>query len=232
VFQFDPGSAQVRAEYQAEPKDTVDPPKAAASGTGPSFGFVAAEDFVRCVVASTSIPGAFRPQRIELQSLDGRKKVAHDVVDGGVLNNSPIHVAIDLDATHVISLELDPLVDQGTFQAEAPEAPMNLPQNLSGTLATLLRQTTSEDIRRASSWNRHLSTSGQPSKTKRLVQLYRVAPRARRLGLLDFDGHYPSLTGPPEPSLASWLEQGYDDTMELPLFWDATFEAAPSEAPP
>jgi predicted acylesterase/phospholipase RssA len=230
VFQFDPGNAPVRPEYLAEATDATEIPQMAASG-GLSFGFVAAEDFVRCVVASTSIPGVFRPQRIVLSSLDGTRKVSHDVVDGGVLNNSPIHVAIDLEATHVISLELDPLVDQGTFEAEAPAAPMDLPQNLSGTLATLLRQTTSEDIRRASSWNRHLRTPGQASQTKRLVQLYRVAPRARRLGLLDFGGHYPNFTGPPDPSLGAWLEQSYADAMTLPLFWDATFEAAPAHTP-
>jgi len=28
--------------------------------------------------------------------------VEHDFVDGGVLNNSPIHVALDAGATHII----------------------------------------------------------------------------------------------------------------------------------
>ena len=62
------------------------------------------------ILASTSIPGVFPSQRIESHpSTPSADSVKHDFVDGGVLNNSPVNVTVDAGATHIISIELDPL---------------------------------------------------------------------------------------------------------------------------
>jgi len=71
-------------------------------GPYPSGGWIRSGDFVTCVAASTSIPGVFPAQRITLEGIGTSDKVEHDFVDGGVLNNSPIHVALDAGATHII----------------------------------------------------------------------------------------------------------------------------------
>jgi len=59
-------------------------------------------------------------QRMTLHQIAGNGVTEHDFVDGGVLNNTPIHIAIDAGATHVISFELEPLRRHGTFMYLAP----------------------------------------------------------------------------------------------------------------
>jgi hypothetical protein len=98
------------------------------------------------------------------------------------------------------------------------------------TFETLLAHATNEGIRAASSWNRSLvaqESSGAPGK--RLVPIYRMAPRRRDLNLIDFDGHYESPLSGARPTLLEWLGQGREDAEGKALFWNATFEADPVE---
>jgi predicted acylesterase/phospholipase RssA len=193
-----------------------------------SGGWVKSADFVTCVAASTSIPGVFPAQRITLQGIVGNEVVDHDFVDGGVLNNSPIHIALDAGATHIISLELEPLRQQGAFRYIAEGELPSLGRNLVETFETLLAHATAEGIHSASAWNRELlARGGTHAREKRLVPIFRMAPRRRELNLMDFDGHYESAFSRPKPSLVEWLAQGATDARDAALFWEATFQADP-----
>lgn len=193
-------------------------------------GWVSARDFVTCVVASTSIPGVFPSHRLTLHSLDGKDDAEHDFVDGGVLNNTPIHIAIDAGATHVISLELEPLRRERAFMYVERAEPPNLGRNLAETFQTLLSGATRQGIRVSSSWNRQIRDApGTVPPGKRLVPIFRMAPRRRELNLIDFNGHYNSAFSKADPSLEQWLIKGQSDAGQPnpKLFWDATFEADP-----
>lgn len=191
-------------------------------------GWVKARDFVTCVVASTSIPGVFPSQRITLHSTNGSDAVEHDFVDGGVLNNSPIHIAMDAGATHVISFELDPLRQHDTFQYLAEGDEPSLGRNLIQTFETLVSHSTSQGIHTASAWNRELVSVGAGDPKKRLVPIFRFAPRRRELNLIDFNGHYASAFSRARPTLEGWLNQGLLDASTERLFWRATFQADPT----
>ena len=195
-------------------------------------GWLSSDQFVTCVVASTSIPGVFPSQRIALHGTPGNGDAEHDFVDGGVLNNTPIHIAIDAGATHVISFELEPLMQISALHYVAEGEPPSLGRNLIQTFETLLAHSTSQGIHMASSWNRGLVTQGSSGSAsqKRLVPIYRMAPGRRDLNLIDFDGHYDSACSKPRPTLEQWLTQGLTDASQKKLFWNATFEADPKEA--
>ena len=204
------------------------PPRGYGVATDRSGGWVASDCFVSCVVASASIPGLFPSQRIELRSLFGQGRAQHDFVDGGVLNNTPIHIAIDAGATHVVSFELEPLRQVTAFQYLAEGNPPSMGRNILQTFETLVAHSTSQGIEAACAWNRNLISDQTKGATgKRLVPIYRMAPRRRDLGLIDFDGHYESPFSRARPSLEEWLRQGRDDAERQPLFWNGTFEAHP-----
>ncbi len=207
-------------------------------------GAVSESYLLQCVVASTSIPGVFPSQRILLYRADGSGAVTHDFVDGGVLNNAPVHIAIDAGATHVISIELNPLVDRGPLHpstnVEGDEP--RLVGNLIRTFETLLTMATGEDIRGAASWNRRIRTARRAAEAahvaesgltsvKQEIPIFRVAPAERRVDTIEFDGHYESLSGAPSPGLTAWAEQGFTDAAAGRIFWAATYDASP-DAPP
>jgi predicted acylesterase/phospholipase RssA len=209
-------------------------PDRSPSGYGTALdrecGWVRSDQFVTCVVASTSIPGVFPSQRIALHGTPGNGDATHDFVDGGVLNNAPIHIAIDAGATHVVSFELEPLKHISALHYLAEGDPPSLGRNVVQTFETLLAHSTSEGIHAASSWNRSLVTDASPGAPgKRLVPIYRMAPRRRDLNLIDFNGHYQSAFSGPRPTLEQWLSQGLDDAAQKKLFWNATFEADPGK---
>ena len=68
--------------------------------------FTLPQNLLQALAASSAVPGAFPTQRIGIYGRDTRTSAHHHFVDGGVLNSSPIHIAIDAGATHVISLEV------------------------------------------------------------------------------------------------------------------------------
>lgn len=200
-------------------------------------GTTAAENLITCVVASASIPAVFPSQRPSLIHPLTKKVLLHDFVDGGVLNNAPLHVAIDAGASHVLSFELNDLAEPDPFTPGlelhlAGKSPSIL-ENLTQTFLTLLDLSTREDIRHASQWNKLLFRQPSPversEKKKDVVWLYRMAPVGEQeVTLLDFDGHYTTPWGPPKTSLTTWLKKGTADAHKR-QFWDATFMAAPKE---
>jgi len=207
-------------------------------------GAVSESYLLQCVVASTSIPGVFPSQRIELYRADGGGSITHDFVDGGVLNNAPVHIALDAGSTHVISIELNPLVDRGPLHesTRAEGAEPSLVGNLIRTFDTLLTMATGEDIRGAAAWNRRIRAArlaareknapeSGPTTVKSEVAIFRVAPETRRVDTIEFDGHYESLFGGASPGLTAWAEQGYTDAAAGRIFWAATYDASP-DAPP
>jgi predicted acylesterase/phospholipase RssA len=198
------------------------------------------EHLIDTIVASTSIPGVFPSQQIEI--LGGRTSSSyHDFVDGGVLNNSPIHAAIDSGATHIVSIELEPLEEMRSDASPTQRGPLGLSGNLLSTFTTLLRETTLTDVRMAAAWNRQLRAraalaaceashghSENPDlDQKRLVRLFRIAPRERRIDTIEFDGHV-AASPAQSVSLAQWLEEGFNDAFDGTEFWDATIIACPS----
>jgi hypothetical protein len=203
---------------------------------------VADSQLLRCVVASTSIPGVFPSQRIRLGPASGGAEAVHDFVDGGVLNNTPMNVAVDARATHVISIELDPLHADEPLEAASRGSEPNLVENVAETFTTLLALATTEDIYRTVTINKLVRAQApglskadlrlRKPQEKRVVDIYRIAPRKRLLGTLEFNGHYPEAFGSPNPSLVEWLDAGAGDVRQGSPFWRATFEAYPREAHP
>jgi len=213
----------------------------APDGAAGRCATTADSQLLRCVVASTSIPGVFPSQRIRLGPMAGGAEAVHDFVDGGVLNNSPMNVAVDARATHVISIELDPLHAEPPLRIPSGGAEPNVVQNVARTFYTLLTLATTEDIYKTVSVNRliraqALAASPGLSRArllaselhkKRVVEIYRIAPATRDLGTLEFNGHYPNALASPNPSLVDWLDKGAGDVRTESPFWRATFQAYP-----
>lgn len=163
------------------------------------------------------------------------------MVDGGVLNNTPVHIAIDAGATHVISLELEPLGLVGPLAEPGQTAAASLLEAGLGTVQTLLALATEEDVRGAVAWNRFLAQNREllshegcetavpddaacARKGKRLVPLYRIAPEERLVSTLEFDGRFEGTRL--ATSLRDWLRRGKVDA-ERSAWWRATVQPDP-----
>ncbi len=210
--------------------------------------FALPENFLQSIVGSTAVPGAFPAQEIGFYGPGGRREVRHVFVDGGVLNNSPVHIAIDAGATHMISLEVEPLGVTPALDVDDRKQNYNLLGTAIETFSALLELSTSEDIRRTVTWNRflaeHPEVVGRPSgvpdtadaaarpdtanprprTSKRIIPLYRIAPEKREIGTVEFDGHYED--GRCVVTLRDWLRRGYVD-MQGKHIWRATLETVP-----
>jgi len=202
--------------------------------------FTLPENFLRCILGSTAVPGAFPAQKLGIYGPDGRHEVRHFFVDGGVLNNSPVHIAIDAGATHIISLELEPLDPVKPLEVDDRDAGYNLLETAVTTFSTLLKLSTRGDIRRTTTWNRFLlenpeaagvkldpaeqETNTRPRTNKRIIPLYRIAPEQREIGTVEFNGHYEK--GKQAVTLRDWLRRGYVD-MQGKHIWRATLQPDP-----
>jgi len=202
--------------------------------------FTLPENFLRCILGSTAVPGAFPAQELGIYGPDGRHEVRHFFVDGGVLNNSPVHIAIDAGATHVISLELEPLDPVKPLEVDDRDGGYNLLETAVTTFSTLLKLSTRGDIRRTTTWNRFLlenpeaagakidpagqESDARPRTSKRIIPLYRIAPEQREIGTVEFDGHYEK--GKQAVTLRDWLRRGYVD-MQGKHIWRATLQPDP-----
>ncbi len=208
--------------------------------------FALPENLLKTVVASSAVPGAFPTQRIGIYGASSRRYVRHCFVDGGVLDNSPIHIAIDAGATHVISLEMQPLEQHDPMESdERGKAEYSLFQAALETFTAVLDRATAEDVRRTVSWNRFLAQHpesigpAKPSQDKtgktqsapaaaalerRIVPLYRIAPRTAQIGTVEFDGHY--IEGKRSVVLRDLLRRGVVD-MQGENIWRATTRHAP-----
>ena len=207
--------------------------------------FTLSENFLRCILGSTAVPGAFPAQELGIYGPDGRHEVRHFFVDGGVLNNSPVHIAIDAGATHVISLEPEPLDPVQPLEVDDRDGGYNLLETALTTFSTVLTLSTRGDIRRTTTWNRFLvehpeaakataapgkedqaarKPGSHPTTKKRIVPLYRIAPEQREIGTVEFDGHFES--GKQAVTLRDLLRRGYVD-MQGKHIWRATLQPHP-----
>lgn len=224
-----------RREWMAIQFDS-EPEISAEYGSGSRAMFALPENLLRSVVASSAVPGAFPTQRIGIYPA-GREQVArHHFVDGGVLNNSPVHVAIDAGATHVISLEILPLYCRDPLSGEErPAGDYRLLDAALATFTTVLERATHEDIRRTASWNRFLmahpealgpgrGSAGRAEPQRRVVPVYRIAPRDPLVGTVEFDGRFEE--GRRTVTLRDLLRQGILD-MRGRNAWTATVRPQP-----
>lgn len=207
------------------------------------------QNLLQCVIASTAVPGAFPSQEIGIYGPGRRDDVRHRFVDGGVLNNSPIHLAIDAAATHVISIELDPLVVEDPLHTDDRNEVFNFLETGVTTFTTLLRRAIERDIRRTVTWNRFLTENPSAAlerirgklvegeatfdrELKRIIPLYRIAPAIREIGTVEFNGRYES--GQRKTALREVLKRGVLDLRGSHI-WRATLQSVPlpeGQAPP
>ena len=198
--------------------------------------FARPERLLQALVASSAVPGAFPTQRIGIYEGGSSAVAHHHFVDGGVMNNSPIHIAIDAGATHVISLEILPH-DSGAELSpdERGRGGYLLLEAALATLTTVLERATKLDVRRTASWNRFLvrrpknldsSDAESPShrRSRRIVPLYRIAPTKPLIGTVEFDGRFES--GRRTVTLRDLLRRGVLD-MRGRNVWAATLRHEP-----
>jgi len=205
----------------------------------PGALFTLPQNLLQCVVASTAVPSAFPTQDIRIYPANGRKEVTHRFVDGGVLNNSPLHLAIDSGATHIVSLELDPLKKERPLDADETGTSYNLLEAGVTTFTTLLRRAIERDIRRTVTWNRFLSAHPSvladpkgvfrkgtvpPREKKRIIPLYRIAPAEREVGTAEFSGHWEG--GRRSTTVRDLVRRGVVDLKGRHI-WRATLQATP-----
>ncbi|MDA0206883.1 MAG: patatin-like phospholipase family protein [Acidobacteria bacterium] len=215
----------------------------------PGALFTRGQNLLQCVIASTAVPGAFPSQELGIYGPGSRNDVRHRFVDGGVLNNSPVHLAIDASASHVISIELDPLIVTDPLSADDRNEVFNFLETGITTFTTLLRRAIERDIRRTVTWNRFLTENpsaalerskgklvpGEASfnrELKRIIPLYRIAPAVREIGTAEFDGRFEK--GRRTTTLRDVLRRGVLDLRGNHI-WRATLQSVPlpeGQAPP
>ncbi len=208
-----------------------------------------AQNLLQCIIASTAVPSAFPSQEIGIYGPGSRDDVRHRFVDGGVLNNSPIHLAIDAGASHVISIELDPLVIDDPLKTDDRNEVFNFLETGVTTFTTLLHRAIERDVRRTVTWNRFLTENPSAAlakfkgklvegestydrELKRIIPLYRIAPAIREIGTVEFNGRYEG--GRRKATLRDVLRRGVLDLRGSHI-WRATLQSVPlpeGQAPP
>ena len=223
--------------------DSQDDSQTRAYREVPGAVFTLGHNLLHCVVSSTAVPSAFPAQEIRLYGPGESKTVCHRFVDGGVLNNSPIHLSIDAGATHIISLELDPLQTQDPLQADDRGRFYNILEAGVTTFTTLLDRAIERDMRRTVTWNRFLTQHPQAlseqrssarrsveavREVKRVVPLYRIAPQEREIGTVEFDGRFDE--GKSKTTIRDVLRRGMLDLRGKHI-WRATLQPTPYRGP-
>jgi predicted acylesterase/phospholipase RssA len=152
-----------------------------------------------------------RPQSVE--------QIEHVLVDGGVIDNSPIDLAVLAGATHIISLELNPLLD--LIEAPTHDTP---PSTVAEVLWDCFNASMDGGLQH--SIDILIEENGRlPAKDR--VAVYRIAPLVPRdarssegdnvevsPALFNFDGVYNSHYGL-VMSMYDWFAQGYIDAKDL-----------------
>lgn len=195
---------------------------------------IRAENFFDALISSTSIPAVFPTRHIPLYHLDDyaqatSKSQTHIFTDGGVLNNSPINVAIDAGATHVISLELGNICMLPFNEFSSQEgAKFSMGETFFRSFSTSMTVSLEKDISASASWNKFL-VKNPAVREKRIVQIYRISPELRpavpSVGLVDFNGRYKD--GKLATTLTQWMGYGHDIASGKKSFWRATTDAYP-----
>jgi len=125
------------------------------------------------------------------------------IVDSGYTNVTPLHIAIDAGATHLLVVEVEPLANTASFQGG------DFWSVLKRLAIAVVKLNLREDLHSVQRGNR---------KGKRPVQLFRLYPAANRVGMLDFDGRWER--GRVVYSLSRLVEEGRKDAM-LGFLWDS-----------
>jgi hypothetical protein len=175
---------------------------------------------VEAALSSGAFPVAFPPTTWYLDRVPPgaptTETLRQAVIDGGVIDNSPLDLAVLAGATHVLLLELSPLLDSIEPQKKWDPAPGGLPQVLSATLNTAVDGGNLRGVELVVALNALL-----PSDER--VVIYRLAPLVPRdadphdgqrtevsINLLDFNGAYNNSHNL-VMSLYDWFIQGYID---------------------
>ena len=198
--------------------------------------FTRSERLLQALVASSAVPGAFPTQRIGIYEGGSSSVAHHHFVDGGVMNNSPVHIAIDAGATHVISLEILPHDSSNELRPDQRgRGRYLLLEAALATLTTVLERAIKEDVRRTASWNRFLvsrpksldngrAEATENQRSRRIVPLYRIAPTEPLVGTVEFDGRFEA--GQRTVTLRDLLHRGVLD-MQGRNVWTATLRHEP-----
>lgn len=178
------------------------------------------DPLVRACMTSSSVPFAFPPITWHLRHMSDatvpvEEDVSHVFVDGGVVDNTPIDLAVFADATHVISVELTPLLDY----TDVPTTDTAM-DNLVGVGERSFFTAMDGSLLRSISDVVFVNAQLPPSKQ---MHIYRLAPLLSKdatatdgtsiqitPGLLNFDGVFNDnhrLT----MNLFDWFIQGYID---------------------
>jgi predicted acylesterase/phospholipase RssA len=174
---------------------------------------------IEAVLTSSALPVVFEPRTWWLELAGERDPLQQVVVDGGVIDNSPLDVAVLAGATHVIVLELDPLVDTISPDPDKKrdkDAPGGLPQVIWATMGTAVDGSNNRGINLVVALNQLAPEDEQ-------IAIYRLAPLIPRtaydrerhkvpvsIELVDFDGAYNDHNAL-VMNLYDWFIQGYID---------------------
>lgn len=224
-----------RAEWMAVQFDS-DAGAAREYGEEADALFSRPERLLQALVASSAVPGAFPTQRIGIYEGGSSSVAHHHFVDGGVMNNSPVHIAIDAGATHVISLEILPHDSSDELRPDRRgRGRYLLLEAALATLTTVLERAIKQDVRRTASWNRFLvsrpksldngrAEGTENQRSRRIVPLYRIAPTEPLVGTVEFDGRFEA--GQRMVTLRDLLQRGVLD-MQGRNVWTATLRHEP-----
>ena len=172
----------------------------------------ATDPLIEAALTSSAIPVAFPVKRWQFsRDVNGATEVIdQELVDGGVLDLTPIDVAVLAGATHVISLELTPLLHNSWgFKDWSKPLLRHFGNVFLDTLQTAMDGAL-------------LSSIEATVASKRGVQLYRFAPQLERsipgsvvdvkvsVDTYDFDGAFDA-EGKRIMTLEDWFMQGYLD---------------------
>jgi hypothetical protein len=178
-------------------------------------------------VTSAAYPLAFPPVKWNLRIGRGGGQlmdVRQTFIDGGLLDNSPLDLAIVAGATHVLSIELGPLIN--FLFAPIDNAEYDAPAVLFQSFTTAMDGNMHDRIAAVIADN-----TGHGTRDP-LVQIYRLAPLTPAAvsssvvgtfspGVVNFDGVFDD-NHQLKMSLYDWFIQGYTDAKGL----DATSFAA------
>ena len=135
-------------------------------------------DFAETVRASGAIPGAFSPVTFASATLNA------SYVDGGVVNNTPIGLAIDAGATDITVVYLDP---EPSKENVTPTA-LTIPSILMNCFGIMQQRLLALDHQLALQINDAIEASSGNSSGKKIVRLRAFRPaKVLAVGIIDFD---------------------------------------------
>jgi predicted acylesterase/phospholipase RssA len=170
------------------------------------------DPFVKATVTSASLPVIFPPIKWRISRMFNRniQNFQHVFTDGGVLDNTPIDLAVIAGATHIISIELTPLIED-----------ISNNDNFKYNMANIYFR--SFDVARRGTLIGQVNTIAARNtirKPEERIQIYRIAPLMpvkkqsvkQSVDTIDFDGAFDDNNNL-IMSLFDWFMQGYIDAI-------------------